>query len=144
MSPVTLNRLGARLRYQFALVLSKLSMNAEAVILHYDAAVLPVGFDRNDRSTYPTKVPASRNFPSLVHFISDTSRGYGPQEFEVGDVLLFFQPSQDVSGNDLWFEIQGRAYVQKECGNFLSVDWSLEVGGHLIHRAMLLTLRRGQ
>lgn len=144
MSPVFMNRLGARLRQQFAQVLGHLHMNAGDVVMHYDSAVPPVGFDRNDSSTYPTKVPATREFRALIHYISDTSRSYGPQEFEVGDVLLFFKPEQDVSGNDPWFEVQGRPYVQKECGNFLSVDWSLEVGGRLIHRAMLLTLKRGQ
>lgn len=144
MNAVFMNRLASNLRLQFQRVLASMQMNAGNVVMHYDAAVNPPDFDRNDSATYPTPVPATREFKSLIHFISDSSRGYGPQEFEVGDVLLFFLPEEDVTGNAPWFEIQGRSYVQKDCGNFLAVDWSLQVGNRLIHRAMLLTLKKGQ
>lgn len=144
MSPVTINRFASRMKMAFQRILANGQMNTQAVIQHYDAAVPPMDFDRNVRSTYPTPVPAAKApFNALVHFISDATRVFGPAEFEVGDVLLFCNPEEDLSGENTWFEIQGDAYVQKECGAVLGEDWTVTIGGQLMHRTLLLTRRRG-
>ena len=139
-----MNRVGARLRRDFASVLNNLQLNTDDVILHADVSVPGVDYDKNVASTYPAPVPVARTFRALVHFISDATRLYGMQGFEAGDVLLFLRPEENTAGADAWFEIQGSAYVQKECGTLLAQDWSLQVGGTLIHRAMLLTRRKGE
>lgn len=144
MNTIFLNRVAGRLRRDFASVLGQMALNTQEVILHVDLATPGAAYDRNVASTYPAPQPATRTFRALVHFISDQSRLYGFQGFEVGDVLLFFRPEENVTGSDPWFEIQGAAYVQKDTGTLLAQDWSLQVGGQLIHRAMLLTRKRGQ
>lgn len=144
MNAIFMKNVARRLKRDFASVLNGLQLNAQDVVLHVDLAVPGAGYDPNVASTYPTPVPATRTFRALVHFISDNSRAFGFQQFEIGDVLLFFRPEQDVAGADAWFEIQEGKYVQKDSGTLLAQDWSLQVGGELIHRAMLLARKRGQ
>lgn len=141
---LALHRAAGRIRRDFAQTLGRNLLNTQDVVLHVDVAVAGPDFDPNVASSYPAPVPATRTFRALVHFISDSTRQMGMQQFEVGDVLLFLQPEQDVSGADPWFEIQGGKYVQKETGTALGEDWSLQMGGDLIHRAMLLTRKKGQ
>lgn len=143
MSPITLNRFATRMSLAFRQLLAGMRMNTLEIILHYDAAVFGPGFDRNDQSTYPTPDPRTRTFNALVHFISDSTKGFGPEEFEIGDVLLFLLPTQDVSGENVWFVIEGSEYVQKESGTVLAEEWTVTINGQLIHRTMLLTRRRG-
>lgn len=140
MSPVTLNRLASKAQLIFRRVLANHLVNAQSIIMHYDATA-PT--DRNDRATYPAASPGARTLNALVHFVSDMTRGFGPAEYEVGDVLLFIDPNQDTSGENAWFEIQGASYAQKDGAGPLAADWSLEIGGRLIHRAMVLTRVRG-
>lgn len=143
MSPVTLNRFAARMKLAFTRILQNGQLNTQEVIQHYDGAVLPPNFDRNDRDTWPAAVPSVRDFQALVHFISDSTRGFGPEEFEIGDVILFCQPEQVLTGEAVWFDIQGDAYVQKEAGANLAKEWTVTIGGRLMHRTLLLTRRRG-
>ncbi len=100
--------------------------------------------DRLTGEMVGTGYPMTTKVKGLVHFISPTTTNYRVhQELEIGDAILEFPANIDLGGKrDVWFEIGGQAYVQKEVGKDLTMAFDAQIQDQKLFRTIVVTRRR--
>ncbi len=114
------------------------------ITVHYQEFDSLAETDRLTGEPIGKAYPMTMKVRGLVHFISPTTTNYRVhQELEIGDAILEFPANIDLGGKKhVWFEIDGKAYVQKEIGKDLTESFDAQIQDQRLFRTIVVTRRR--
>lgn len=98
---------------------------ATSIVMHWNDIGTPV-LDAISGTSVGTATPKQKTFKGFFHEIGATSTIRIHTELQVGDAVIDLPSDVDVDGkSDVWFEVSGRAWVQKDVGGKLSQSWDV-------------------